>query len=148
MKKLFSILLTFITLFHLVALPSLASPNKQALPTENTSEEKFISAKEELDAQPTDSEAISMPPVIPIEQRMSIRENGASFVQKIAAETLAIDGTLVENDGNALTINQALHEYKLDRFSLTDLAYQKGILTEEQRIESFCQLLIQRRFET
>ncbi|MBQ8432546.1 MAG: hypothetical protein IJX28_06645 [Clostridia bacterium] len=64
----------------------------------------------------------------------------------VAQEPFSIDGTLL-TDSQTVELNEFYNFSTMSRFAIADWACRNDLITEEQKIESYCDLLTTRNFE-
>ena len=123
MKKFLLLFLTLIILFNLTSIHCFASSSTYKNAIANTAENNHILSKDKADIQEINSKTTTRPYVAPLKQQIVITETGESFVNKIADEHLLINVSIIDSNDKTITASEAMTEYRISRFILTDLAY-------------------------
>lgn len=74
-------------------------------------------------------------------------ETSESFLQKITSDNLSIDGYTANENNQSISLTDYFTQNQASRFDIVDMAYQNNLITETEKIETYCNLYENRQFE-
>lgn len=164
-NRLICIISCITLLFSIFSMPVLANEDNesdintgtnQVTNTENYVGDEFNSIEEELNNNDTIlfeedvSEALSstLKPIrIQDEQISNVTDSKATILSSIKSnEVFSLNGTVTTN-GEQYEVNEYYDFSVLSKFDVADWAYEASLITEEEKIDCYCELIINQNFD-
>lgn len=74
-------------------------------------------------------------------------ETSETFLQKITSDIFTIDGNVSEENEEIVSLTDYFAQKKVSRFDIVEIAYQNNLITENEKIETYCKLIENQQFE-